>query len=516
MRGALSRGLFAGVLMGWPLAHAEMTPEAREEWTRRLDQKRESLKTTMERRRFDWENLKAVQGSAAQGGLPLAIRKMGESRYQISMGSSLAFSSREISVNLEEDLGEQLRKGFNELARNFDQHTDPGKRQEIEAWHSALTHLDPSQLEALIDSTRGVPIHFGAQFETLNPSSGLRIKSVSPGSPAAALSLMKGDLIQRVEQQTFNTPSAFFAALNAYGQGSVVRLYVVRPPEKDPAIKRLTIEPTKWPQAPAVASNLALQLYEEEIRPSTAHDELSLFSTLTVDQFARDYGPRFQWGAQATTLSGGRLVATEIPVLTDPSWSGFMKPEVPLQPSKQATLEELRRRMTDLENALKGIPGTEIKIFNLPDPVFQGLQKNTLEWKILESYLLSLSDEAYQTAYNGFTRSMNRERPVGSGSSPTWLGVQLEPPPSPTLAKTPPAGALIKTVISGGPAEKAGLKPGDRILKVEGTPITAEINALVTAIRGYTVGNRVKLNVIRKGKTKPEILWVTLEAAPNP
>jgi putative serine protease PepD len=50
-----------------------------------------------------------------------------------------------------------------------------------------------------------------------------------------------------------------------------------------------------------------------------------------------------------------------------------------------------------------------------------------------------------------------------------------------------------------GPAEKAGLKPGDIIVSFDGEPI-ADPDALIVAIRAKAVGDRVSLTVLRDGK----------------
>ncbi len=57
-----------------------------------------------------------------------------------------------------------------------------------------------------------------------------------------------------------------------------------------------------------------------------------------------------------------------------------------------------------------------------------------------------------------------------------------------------------ETVISGGPADKAGLQEGDVITKVNGKAID-EKTSLLSALSGYKVGDTVKLTVVRGDKT---------------
>jgi serine protease Do len=68
-------------------------------------------------------------------------------------------------------------------------------------------------------------------------------------------------------------------------------------------------------------------------------------------------------------------------------------------------------------------------------------------------------------------------------------------------------GALVSQVIPGGPAEKAGIKPGDIILDVNGTPITS--SAQLKNLVGQTkAGSTAKVTVWRSNKT--QTLNVTL------
>ena len=59
-----------------------------------------------------------------------------------------------------------------------------------------------------------------------------------------------------------------------------------------------------------------------------------------------------------------------------------------------------------------------------------------------------------------------------------------------------PYGVVIELVEPGGPAEKAGLKPGDVITAVNGQPVKSG-NDLVNPIAQASVGSKVKLNYVR-------------------
>jgi len=66
-------------------------------------------------------------------------------------------------------------------------------------------------------------------------------------------------------------------------------------------------------------------------------------------------------------------------------------------------------------------------------------------------------------------------------------------------------GALISTaangVISGGPADKAGIKAGDLIIAIDGVEI-ASSDELIVAIRSHNVGDKVKIKFTRNTVTR--------------
>lgn len=62
-----------------------------------------------------------------------------------------------------------------------------------------------------------------------------------------------------------------------------------------------------------------------------------------------------------------------------------------------------------------------------------------------------------------------------------------------------PMGAGIKRIIDGSPAQKAGLRAGDIIVEIDGTPVNAD-DVLRTVIRKHKVGDIISLKVWRNGK----------------
>jgi serine protease Do len=83
-----------------------------------------------------------------------------------------------------------------------------------------------------------------------------------------------------------------------------------------------------------------------------------------------------------------------------------------------------------------------------------------------------------------------------------WLGVRIQvvsPEIAETLGLDSPRGALVSSVIEGGPAEAAKIKPGDVILTFDGQNVD-EMRKLPRIVAGTEVGSKVDVQVWRKGE----------------
>jgi membrane-associated protease RseP (regulator of RpoE activity) len=74
------------------------------------------------------------------------------------------------------------------------------------------------------------------------------------------------------------------------------------------------------------------------------------------------------------------------------------------------------------------------------------------------------------------------------------------------------AAAVLTNVVSGTPADKAGLQANDAIIAVDGNPIDGSLS-LVAQVRERNVGDSVTLTVLRNGQRKN--IDVTLVAKPT-
>jgi serine protease Do len=98
------------------------------------------------------------------------------------------------------------------------------------------------------------------------------------------------------------------------------------------------------------------------------------------------------------------------------------------------------------------------------------------------------------------------------------IGVQIAPVTkdvAESIGLGKPVGALVRSVEAGGPAEKAGLEPGDIITRVDGKAVerSTDLPRLIGAIKP---GARTTLQVFRRGQTRDLALTVAEFEADQP
>jgi len=97
-----------------------------------------------------------------------------------------------------------------------------------------------------------------------------------------------------------------------------------------------------------------------------------------------------------------------------------------------------------------------------------------------------------------------------------WIGVELQPI-TPALAESfklgTLEGAIINGVLNGGPADKAGVKPGDVLVAIDGKPIVNP-QSVLNSVTGIAPGSAAKVKLKRKGQDLE--LAVTIGHRPKP
>jgi carboxyl-terminal processing protease len=149
---------------------------------------------------------------------------------------------------------------------------------------------------------------------------------------------------------------------------------------------------------------------------------------------------------------------------------------------------------------------------------------NHQNWADVRQQVLKNPLPNYQAAYRAiqkmlkslddpFTRFLDPEqyRSLQVNTSGELTGVGLQ------IALNPQTGGLeVITPIEGSPAEKAGLRPRDRILKIEGLSTeNLTLDEAATRMRG-PVGSVVTLLIAREGKEDKEVILVRDRIELNP
>ncbi len=100
----------------------------------------------------------------------------------------------------------------------------------------------------------------------------------------------------------------------------------------------------------------------------------------------------------------------------------------------------------------------------------------------------------------------NESSPPAQRGLPGWLGVEL------AKREGGEPGVLIRSVMHGSPAERAGIVDGDVVLNIDGDNV-AQPTELRQHVMQAQAGSRISLGVLRGGQTR--LFAVELEAAPN-
>ena len=88
-----------------------------------------------------------------------------------------------------------------------------------------------------------------------------------------------------------------------------------------------------------------------------------------------------------------------------------------------------------------------------------------------------------------------------------WLGISLVPPNQDDVLKPREAGVLVADVLKAGPAAKAGIKVGDKIMKVNDVDISSASH-LINYVALQAPNSTIKISVIRDGQ--PVVLDVVV------
>jgi len=97
-----------------------------------------------------------------------------------------------------------------------------------------------------------------------------------------------------------------------------------------------------------------------------------------------------------------------------------------------------------------------------------------------------------------------------------WIGVEpqdITPELAESFGLTRKSGAIIAGVLKGGPADKAGIRPGDILIAVEGKPVS-DTSDMLNLIADLKPGDKAKMTVLRK--TQESTIDVVIGKRPRP
>jgi serine protease DegQ len=99
-----------------------------------------------------------------------------------------------------------------------------------------------------------------------------------------------------------------------------------------------------------------------------------------------------------------------------------------------------------------------------------------------------------------------------------WIGVEVQDitaEQAESLRYAGRKGVLIAGVVRGGPAEKAGVNPGDILVEVNGKAV-ADSSAMLNVVAEAQPGEEATLTLLRSGKQLSVKLVVGKRPAPRP
>ncbi len=130
------------------------------------------------------------------------------------------------------------------------------------------------------------------------------------------------------------------------------------------------------------------------------------------------------------------------------------------------------------------------------------------------SFAISMQVDEEDADHQGVWKARVKSRDMEPGGP--WLGVQFGPVPKPLaahLGTEASTGQMVMNVITGSPADAAGMQQFDVIVNIDGVATSSDIGKFLDTVRGFAVGEMHNFSLIRGGR--PTQINVTIGTRPD-
>jgi len=290
---------------------------------------------------------------------------------------------------------------------------------------------------------------------------GLVAVYVNSGGPADTAGVKRGDILLKINDTEVNTPADVRTVLNLLKVGDAVNLTLTHGDAQ---------------------GSLSLKLGDNGGKPDLGMTLVN--GTRGVGGFG-GFGGKMLRGS--VTTNGALVVSVDAD--SPASAAGLKQGDVIL--SVDGTTVDSKNTLTSIIAGHKS--GDKVAL-----SVQSGAATNSVPVTLGDKSGKAYLGVQYQEPFAGSTNAMPMPFGRGRGNA------------NPNTA----AGIVVNSVVSGGPADKAGLKTGDVISKLDGTAVTTA-NDFVTAIGAHKVGDTVTLTVTHQGDSATTDIKVALGDNPN-
>jgi S1-C subfamily serine protease len=292
---------------------------------------------------------------------------------------------------------------------------------------------------------------------------GLVAVYINAGGPADTAGVKRGDILLKINDTEVNTAADVRTALSSLKVGDMVNLTVTHGDEQ---------------------KSLSLKLGDNGGKPDLG---------MTLVNGTRGVGGFGGGKMMRGTLTANGALVVSVEADSPASAAGLKQGDVILSVDGTAI---------DSANTLASIIAGHKAGDKVTLSVQSGAATNSVPLTLGDKSGKAYLGVQYQEPFESSTNSQGQAMPMPFGRGRGFT------------APNGVSGVVVNNVVAGGPAEKAGLKNGDVISKLNGTAVTSA-NDFVTAIGNHKVGDTVTVTVTHQGDSQTSDITVTLGENPS-